>query len=383
MDYEKKYKEALERARKWYNDSHITIGLKGNLKDIFPELAEPDDERIRKMLIKFFSKGAENNGSTNGISDKDILAWLEKQGEQNKQVYFPKFTLDDVLALQCCMETVKKVQEDKELYEKLNLLHGKVYDAYQLEKQGEKPADKVGPKFHEGDWVVKGDTIAQILDIQEQYYVGLDINGKDFTSSRFLNDDKIHLWTIKDAKEGDVLVTVDGEYPFIYKGCLDPNHPDSPVAYCGINDGGDFWRGSNKFNQWWTDKKVQRATKEQCDTLFKAMADAGYTFDFEKKELKKIEQPELTEFEDAVKDMMDTYRDAIGDRDATTEEVKKHAAYMLSLIPHKPVEWTEEDMSKVQRICKYLNEAKEYYADITEVRECMDWLNSLKDRIGE
>lgn len=65
----------------------------------------------------------------------DTIAWLEKQGEcMNKSL--TKFTFDDVLALQCCMETVKKVQEDKELYEELNLLHSKVYDAYQLEKQG-------------------------------------------------------------------------------------------------------------------------------------------------------------------------------------------------------------------------------------------------------
>lgn len=63
--------------------------------------------------------------------------WLEKQGEQKKQVHFPKFTFDDVLALQCCMETVKKVQEDKELYEQLNLIHNKIYDAYCLGKQGE------------------------------------------------------------------------------------------------------------------------------------------------------------------------------------------------------------------------------------------------------
>lgn len=52
-------------------------------------------------------------------------------------VHFPKFTFDDVLALQCCMETVKKVQEDKELYEQLNLIHDKIHDAYWLGKQGE------------------------------------------------------------------------------------------------------------------------------------------------------------------------------------------------------------------------------------------------------
>ena len=43
--------------------------------------------------------------------------------------------------------------------------------------------------------------------------------------------------------------------------------------------------------------------------------------------------------------------------------------------------WSEEDMSKVQIICMYLNEAKKYYADITEVRECINWLKSLKDRV--
>ena len=61
----------------------------------------------------------------------------EKQDKQTKQVHFPKFTFDDVLALQCCMETVKKVQEDKELYEQLNLIHDKIHDAYWLGKQGE------------------------------------------------------------------------------------------------------------------------------------------------------------------------------------------------------------------------------------------------------
>ena len=44
--------------------------------------------------------------------------------------------------------------------------------------------------------------------------------------------------------------------------------------------------------------------------------------------------------------------------------------------------WSEEDTFKVQRICKYLNEAK-YYTDITEVRDCIEWLKSLKQRIGE
>lgn len=44
--------------------------------------------------------------------------------------------------------------------------------------------------------------------------------------------------------------------------------------------------------------------------------------------------------------------------------------------------WSAEDTFKVQIICKYLCEAKKYYADITEVRDCIEWLKSLKQRIG-
>ena len=40
-----------------------------------------------------------------------------------------KFTFDDVLAIQCCMEIVKEIREDKALYDKLLNLHSKLYDA--------------------------------------------------------------------------------------------------------------------------------------------------------------------------------------------------------------------------------------------------------------
>lgn len=67
-----------------------------------------------------------------------LIGMLGKcQRKTINNVHFPKFTFDDVLALQCCMETVKKVQEDKELYEQLNLIHDKIHDAYWLGKQGE------------------------------------------------------------------------------------------------------------------------------------------------------------------------------------------------------------------------------------------------------
>ena len=79
----KAYDKALEKAREWYNDSHITIGLRGNLEDIFPELKEneDEDERIRKSLIELFKDMEWDDSILHDYNmDKDkTIAWLEKQ----------------------------------------------------------------------------------------------------------------------------------------------------------------------------------------------------------------------------------------------------------------------------------------------------------------
>jgi len=81
------YDKAIERAKKWYNAPNIDkIPTYGNriIEEIFPELIESEDERIRKALICHISKisteipvGALHR--INGVEIPDILAWLEKQ----------------------------------------------------------------------------------------------------------------------------------------------------------------------------------------------------------------------------------------------------------------------------------------------------------------
>ena len=141
----------------------------------------------------------------------------------------------------------------------------------------------VKTKFKVGDWVVRGDTVVQILDIQEQYYVGLDINGKYFVSSRFLDDDKIHFWTIQDVKDGDVLVN--GSNIFIFHFINNRRL----MGYCHVNmDDGNFYNDIGKNECFCTiDAPVTPATKEQRDALMKAMKDAGYEWNVEKKELRR------------------------------------------------------------------------------------------------
>ena len=85
-----------------------------------------------------------------------------------------------------------------------------------------------------------------------------------------------------DAKNGDVLATDDGLC--LFDGTLEEGK--YPFAYCGITKRGfDFYDARLPFSH---DNNIRPATKEQRDLLFSKMREAGYEWDAEKKELKKI-----------------------------------------------------------------------------------------------
>ena len=325
----KAYDKAIERA-KLSRQQLLDIGEEATeIEYIFPELTESED--VKEKLIKFFQRYPYKYIADAEMFTKDAIAWLEKQGEHNKW----KPSKDEMDALYGLAYITNKMDDKKDeaitkLYQDLKreFFNGASYENMfpsnpvdsdiNIEKQGEKPtsdtryevkgdsvsvvngkpfdyehatitqkdfASKDEPKFKVGDWIVrqssKGKTIAQILDIQEQYYIGLDINGNDFTSSRFLSDDKIYLWSIQDAKDGDVLQL--GKVTAIFKKFI--NYAKCE-CYCSIYNGEFEIRIDNIYGCY----NATPATKEQRDALMKAMTNAEYIFDFEKKELKKIEQ---------------------------------------------------------------------------------------------
>lgn len=69
----KAYDEAIERTKKLYGN--------GITEEIFPELKESDDDRIKKDLIQWVDEFPDI--IWRGHYKKDIIAWLEKQGEQS------------------------------------------------------------------------------------------------------------------------------------------------------------------------------------------------------------------------------------------------------------------------------------------------------------
>ena len=80
----KAYDMALERAKEKIKDSGDNEGRKIMIRDIFPELAESKDERIRKELMNEICclRASESKGSDRYESLTEMLAYLEKQKEQ-------------------------------------------------------------------------------------------------------------------------------------------------------------------------------------------------------------------------------------------------------------------------------------------------------------
>ena len=153
-------------------------------------------------------------------------------------------------------------------------------------KSEQKSEDKAEPKFKVGDWVVfiASGTVCQVEKKEKYYYTLRHILGDSMPLS-FGSEHLIRLWTIDDVKDGDVISN--GEIIVIFKHFEEPSYRQQIVAYIGLDTNGNIQITDNTWNL--GIDKTKPATEEQRDNLMKAAAKAGYVWDDEKKELKKIE----------------------------------------------------------------------------------------------
>lgn len=155
----------------------------------------------------------------------------------------------------------------------------------------------VEPKFKVGDWIVRGEGFVYepslITEIRD-YYVCELLNGERVTYT--LNDvhKNFHLWTIEDAKDGDVIAFNDSPdvgLPLRWVGIYKQPRVVSNKEYwfhCIITPDSTF-RG---YDSWWV-SNAHPTTKKQRDLLFAKMKEAGYEWDADKKELCKITEPKF------------------------------------------------------------------------------------------
>ena len=82
MNYEKLYKEALERAKEYLTpNTPECVDTLSVITTIFPELKESEDEKVRKGIIELVKQSSE---ILNKKNQERMLVWLEKQSDETK-----------------------------------------------------------------------------------------------------------------------------------------------------------------------------------------------------------------------------------------------------------------------------------------------------------
>lgn len=434
------------------------------LEYVFPELAESDDERIRKGLIELVQGIYMGCCTEEACKERDMfLAWLEKQSknnmgiseatkqkledglnkaleketpeswnkfldEQGEQKPIDKIvekartekqrvlltetdgsanidwdcrSLDDVkILLKCGLEFIRTIESDKQIltdnrFGGCSFRFPTRYD--KSIKQGEQKHDNnVEPKFHEGEWIINNEhnNVAKVLEINNEQY-RLDYGDTVGTITIALIDNDYHLWTIQDAKPGDVLATEN--FIFIFKN-IDNGNGVHYYCHYEISKHED----DNQFGVALPQSLMGRvgnsishyspASKEQRDTLIKAMTDAGYEWDAGNKQLKKIEQNPIDKYKEwydfirlFVKQRTDDYT-LIPSRDDIHrwgDNILNHARKVLE---QNTTVWSKEDENLFRCAIDAVKQESKVRTDgclDEEIGEMVtNWLKSLKDRVG-
>ena len=289
----KRYDEALKVLHK-YDGANIMFSQ--SLKEeMFPELKESWDERIRKAIINVFASHADYEIFF-GASVEDILAWLEKQAVRENPS--KPYTFKPIIRL---LEMIEPTDRLKSYCKKLiDSLADEGYDTdasivgeYLKQINGEKvpmatmdgdsPSDtqetdffddfrkcdseEVPDSYHKfsvGNCLTDGSFSYLIVSIHDGKYY---LDGGYAVDIQFA-DEIYHLWDVmKDAKDGDILYSKDCNLLFIYKdrntchaGCNLNYMADNVIVDTSICIPSDSVLASIK----------------QCRVLFEQMRKIGY-----------------------------------------------------------------------------------------------------------
>jgi len=413
MDYEKEYKEALERARDVYTYYCDDREQLRKIEFIFPVLKESKWERIKREIIEYIKTGTYRNDwvawlekqgqvkdsanfqhenkmcKENGDSltnedemvRKELLAvvddlvlpddqqsrfvtWLEKQGEQKPQgkpalevwkdmrleVYqqasgnrhepnysddsTKMFSLTDideifekvaekqgkispilsnssnivknwkeedekrvenilsVLKVQVCWDgaTLKKMNPYQKEIDWVKSLSLQGRSALEAANEPADNANKVVARFKAGDWIVSTSNVYKIISLNDELncYIAVTPKNKEVEIPYYFDDEQghmrsYHLWTINDARDGDVLALNNEVFIYAHR----KQTYSIAVAHCFVDSAGGFYL-DGEFGYRERGETIFPATKEQCDTLWSAMREAGYKWNFEIKKAIKI-----------------------------------------------------------------------------------------------
>ena len=247
----------------------------GGIEYIRTDVAIEKIEEFKSVLVEEIERRRKGWSYGSSIEAKykreecdDILSWLEKQSNQ-------KVTLD----FKAKAWYVSKV--DNKIYN----IYGSGKSALEaIEEEKVDNANKVEPRFKESDWITNGENTIQIITVDTKsghsgyyrcfegshgfgwYVIDIESANKNY-----------HLWSLKDAKNGDVLYSPKYNVLWIYM--------DKEQYHAAINLNYAKFVSFNAIIVIPSD--VCPATKEQYEILFQKIKEAGYEWNTYKKMLEK------------------------------------------------------------------------------------------------
>ena len=205
----KAYDEAIEKIKYVMEHGVQPVLTKEDLRSVFPEIFESEDERIRKAIITFF-ESEDDNTTYALVPKKDILAWLERQGnidleffengENEKREFvgygflkckgdFLSFKEGETYWLEYVGKDNYNVRSDNLLGQTFHITPQQLYTVFRpttwLEKQGDKPQGKTALE------AVKEISPAESLGISQEKYEDEVARRKHITILCILNCPKV------------------------------------------------------------------------------------------------------------------------------------------------------------------------------------------------
>ena len=264
----------------------------------------------------------------------------------------------------------------------------------QLKKTEQKSAGDAEPKFkvEKGKWyactqtfVLRGENVV----IKGQIYKSNQNGAIEGENKRLFIDthdgrasDYFRPWTIQDAKDGDIFASDNGVI-ILVKESRNSLWGYRLSYHCAVLSDGAFEHREFHVNP----EKFFPATKEQRELLFQKMKEAGYEWDAEKKELKKIEQKIWSEEDENRFDEAISMIESNGNWVRSNDAIKLVSDWLKSLkdrVQTQPMqELSEEDKVKINRTVVFLENLNLEYLKVASndiLLKDIEWLKSLRDK---
>ena len=270
MDYEKAYKETLEKARTIIKNRNASSVWKDWLCNTFPELQESEDEKIRKELLEHCKNQAKPYVQT-GNKCPQIQSWITWLEKQNKFIEINPSEFD--LQLNRLLKQFKSLPKE-ELESSLSFYLNVIQNdgTYKEEEQG-----KQKPFFNVGDTIIKKHN----SDINKfgQFTITDITGGKYWYNDRIICDiNEQNDWELVEQKPADVeepdffndfkakdwyVSKVDGK---IHNMTYNPIDSDKPKSKHVIDEGKDEM--DSCFTKMMNGEKVSPAWSEEDERMF-------------------------------------------------------------------------------------------------------------------